>query len=201
MNKKLIELELRAEVPINDVENLKIKLSKMGKVLSTTRRLSVMYFGKINGQKTDIRIRVTNGECEIAAKFGSFGSHDRLELCQKIEKDQFFGMVKIFSQFKFNTEIGERETINYKLPDDIVISLVLAGDIAYVELEKMSSEFDILESKIKLQKLADNLNLQILDEDKFDILCQKLNESVDWAFNGSKDEYLKLENIFKTYIE
>ena len=201
MNKKLIEVELRAEVPINDVENLKIKLSKMGKVLSTTRRLSVMYFGKINEQKTDIRIRVTNGECEIAAKFGSFGSHDRLELCQKIEKDQFFGMVKIFSQFKFNTEIGERETINYELPDDIVISLVLAGDIAYIELEKMSSEFDTLESKIKLQKLADNLNLQILDEDKFDILCQKLNESVDWAFNGLNDEYLKLENIFKTYIE
>jgi hypothetical protein len=46
-----------------------------------------MCFGKINGQKTDIRIRVTNGECEIAVKFGSFDSHDRLELCQKIGKD------------------------------------------------------------------------------------------------------------------
>lgn len=201
MDKKLIEVELRAEVPISDVENLKKRLSEIGKVISITRRFSVMCFGEINDQKTDIRIRVTNGECEIAAKFGSFSSHNRLELCQKIEKDQFFGMVKIFSQFKFNTEIGERKTINYELPDDIVISLVFAGNIAYIELEKMSSDYDVLESKIKLQKLANDLDLQILDENKFDTLCQKLSESVDWVFHGSDDEYLKLENIFKTYIE
>jgi hypothetical protein len=109
-------------------------------------------------------------------------------------------MVKIFSQFKFNTEIGEREIINYKLPGDIAISLVLAGNIAYIELEKMSSDSNILESKIKLQKLADDLNLQILDKNKFDILCKKLSESVDWVFHGLNEEYIRLENIFKTYI-
>jgi len=201
MNNKSIEVELRAEVTMDDVESLKKRLSEIGKVLSNTRRLSVMCFGKINEQKTDIRIRITNGECEIVAKFGSFSSHDRLELSQKIEKDQFFGMVKIFSQFKFDTEIGERETINYELPDGIVASLVLAGSIAYIELEKMSSDSDVFESKIKLQKLADDFNLQILDENKFDILCQKLSESVDWSFHGADDEYLKLENIFKTYIK
>lgn len=201
MSKKSIEVELRAEVLMSDVDNLKKILSERGKILSSTKRLSVMYFGKINEQKTDIRIRITNGECEVAAKFGSFGSHDRLELSQKIEKEQFFGMIKIFSQFKFNTEIGERETINYKLPDNIIISLVLAKNIAYIELEKMSVDSEVFESKIKLQRLADDLNLQILDEEKFDILCKKLSDEVDWPFNGLDSEYLKLENIFKTYIK
>jgi hypothetical protein len=87
------------------------------------------------------------------------------------------------------------------LQDGIVASLVLAGSIAYIELEKMSSSSDVFESKIKLQKLADDFNLQILDKNKFDILCQKLSESVDWSFHETDDEYLKLENIFKTYIK
>ncbi|MGI6373737.1 MAG: hypothetical protein ACOX0C_00050 [Patescibacteria group bacterium] len=201
MNDKLIEVELRAEVLMDDVGNLKKRLSEIGKVVSRTRRLSVMFFGIINGQKTDIRTRITNGECEIAVKFGSFSSPDRLELSQRIEKDQFFGMVKIFSQFKFNTEVGEREIINYELPGGIATSLVLAGNIAYIELEKMSLDSEVVDNKIKLQKLADDLNLQILDENKFDILCRKLSKSVDWTFNGSDEEYLKLENIFKTYIK
>lgn len=201
MNKKLIELELRAEIPINEVKNIKKRLSKIGEVSSITKRLSVMFFGKINKQKTDIRVRVTNGECEVVVKFGSFGSHNRIELCQKIEKNQFFGMVKIFSQFKFDIKVGERETFNYKLKNDIVISLVLAENIAYIEFEKMSFDTDVIENKIRLQKLVNNLNLQILNESEFNILCQKLNELVDWTFHGLDCEYLKLKNIFKKYIK
>lgn len=195
MSNKPVEVELRAEIKIVDVDNFKTKLNKIGKMASCTDRLSVMYFGEVNGQKVDARVRTTNGECEVVVKFGPFGAHDRIELCQKIGQDQFLGMARIFSQFKFAAKVGKRKTVNYELPDGITASLVLAGDIAYIELEKMSSESDVSDNKIKLQSLADNLGLQVLDEDKFDILCQKLNESDDWAFHGSDEDYLRLKDV------
>lgn len=197
MNKKQIEVELRAEIPIRKVEDFKIQLNKMGKVLSNTKRLSVMFFGKINEQDVDIRVRTTNGDCEVVVKFGSFGSYNRTELCQKIETSQFLGMTRIFSQFKFIAKVGERETINYELPDNIVASIVLAGNIAYIEIEKMSSDLDFLESEVKLRKILDNLALQVLDEEKLNDLCERLNKSVDWSFSGSHNDYLKLENNLK----
>jgi len=199
MNQKLIEVELRAEIFPEQLESFQEKLEEFGVKFSSEARLSVMFFGNINNQKTDIRVRVTNGECEVAAKFGSFGSHDRIELVQKIEEYQFIGMTKIFSQFKFDIEIGERKTINYKLGDNIVVSLVSAGNIYYVELEKMSSESEIIESKKKLKKIADNLGLRVLDKRAFDILCKKLSDFEDWVFKGSESEYSKLENIFQKY--
>lgn len=199
MNTKTIEVELRAEILPADVERIKSKLNELGYLLSSTKRLSVMYFGEINGQKTDIRVRITDGDCEIAAKFGSFDSHDRMELCQAINKNQFIGMVRMFSQFKFNTKIGERITHNYQLPNGVVASLVFAGNIAYVELERMSSEPEVSEGKLILQKIADKLNLKILDEHRFEALCQKLSKECDWPFNGSDEDYTKLQKIFSAY--
>ena len=81
--------------------------------------------------------------CEVVVKSGSFRAHDRIEMAQKINPEEFLGMVKIFSQFDFTVKIGERETFNYALPDDIRASLVFAGPISYIELEKMSSEADV----------------------------------------------------------
>ena len=200
MKHKNTEVEIRAEVHIKNLDSLKNNFDNIGKVLSHTKRLSVMYFGEINNQKTDIRVRITNGACEVAAKFGSFGASDRVEICQPINKDQFLGMVKIFSQFKFKAEVGERETINYDLNDGIVASLVVAGNLSYVELEKMSSSEEVAGSRDLLCILANKLNLKILNEDSFNDLCDRLSGSVDWPFLGSEDDNLKLNNLLDTYF-
>jgi len=47
----------------------------------------------------------------VVVKSGSFWAHDRIEIAQKINPEEFLGMVKIFSQFDFTVKIGERETI------------------------------------------------------------------------------------------
>lgn len=199
MDEKTIELELRAEVLAQNQEVLKKLLGEIGILHSQTRRLSVMYFGDIGTRKLDIRVRITNGECEVVVKSGSFGSRDRVEVAQKINLAQFLGMVKIFTQLDFAMEIGEREIFNYELPDDIMVSLVSAGPIVYVELEKMSSKSDADRNDGQLKKLADQLKLQLLSEEEFNALCKRLAEVVDWPFHGSSEEYARLTKLLNHY--
>lgn len=202
MTEKNIELELRAEVSPENRESLKKHLARLGILDSHTKRLSVMYFGKVGVKKIDIRVRITNGECEAVIKTGSFGSHDRTESSLCIDSMQFLGIVKIFAQFGFTMKVGERETFNYKLPDGVIISLVSAGPIAYIELEKMSSQSDLNRNHDLLKGLSLQLGLQLLNsEEAFDELCKRLTEKVDWPFQGSHEDYEKLQKLLSHYTK
>lgn len=196
-----IELELRAEIPLSDVETLKERLATAGDLHSHTKRLSVMYFGDMGQKKVDIRVRITNRESEVVAKFGSFGDHDRVEIAQPISLNQFIGFVKMFSQFGFESKVGERETFNYALPDDILASLVFTDGVVYLEIEKMSWPEQLEKNKQQLEKIADKLGVTLLrSEDEFDMLCKRLNESVDWPFNGLANDYKRLKEDLKRYV-
>ncbi len=202
MEEKSIELELRAEILLKERDGFHEHLEKLGMLHSHTKRLSVMYFGTLGSKKIDIRTRVTNGECEVVVKSGSFGAHDRVEVTQPISSEQFLGFVKIFAQFDFIAKVGEREIFNYILPDNITVSLVFAGMIAYIELEKMSSSGNQEENINQLRKVADRLGLHLLKSEKeFDKLCNRLDEEVDWPFHGSKEEYAKLSKLLNNYIK
>ncbi|MBU4347190.1 hypothetical protein KJ586_01825 [Patescibacteria group bacterium] len=202
MEQTIIEVEIRAEVLPQKYEKTKKNLDKIGKLSSHTKRLSVMFFGEIGSKKIDIRVRVTNGECEVVVKSGSFGSHDRIEISQKINQDQFIGMIKIFSQFGFNMKIGERETFNYTTQDGITISLVSADKIAYIELEKMSNKNKVEENRKQLLMFAKNLGLKILNSEKeFDELCNRLDINIDWPFHATDKDYIKLSKIYNHYIK
>jgi len=200
MNKRSIELEWRAEILPRDYKRMRRKIEFLGSLHSHTKRLSAMFFGKIKNRKIDIRVRITNGKSEIVVKIGAFGSYDRIEISQDIDSSQFIGMVKIFSQFGFSVEIGERETFNYILPNNIIVSLVSAGRIAYIELEKMSSKSDLAKNNEQLKKIADQLGLKIIEsEKKFNALCKRLSETVDWSFYCTNNEYAKLTRLVKRY--
>ena len=69
-----IELELRAEVSLDRFDSLLFDLKKKQKLLSQTKRLSVMFLGVVN-QTVDIRVRATsNGETELVIKKGDYHS-------------------------------------------------------------------------------------------------------------------------------
>lgn len=200
MDKK-IELELRAEIPGQSKESFQRHLGEIGVLHSHTKRLSIMYFGNIGTKKLDVKVRVTNRECEVVVKTGSFGAHNRTEVAQKINPEEFLGMVKIFAQFGFTMEIGERETFNYTVPDNITVSLVSAGPISYIELEKMSSEIDVEKNNQLLKQWADRLELQLLKSEKeFDVLCKRLAEKVDRPFRGASEEYTRLNQLLNRYL-
>lgn len=195
-----IELELRAEVRKEEYNKLLSQLKKEYKLISHTKRLSVMYFGKIGGVPIDIRVRITNGKAEVVVKKGSLHAHDRIELSQPINRSQFIGMVRLYSLFGFQTEVAERETYNFAMGRGVVFSLVKAGNIAYVEVEKMSGKLEVEKNKQQLLKILDTFKLKpIIRQKEFDKLCKRLSKYSDWSFNGSKRDLMRLRRLLMKY--
>lgn len=196
-----IELELRAEVSLDQFEELLANLNKKSRLLSHTKRLSVMFLGIIGKSDFDIRVRIgSDGKGELVVKKGNYHAHDRVESSQDISKNQFIGIVKIFSLFDFQSKVTERENFIFDLGKGITITLVKAGNIAYVEIEKMSHEKNIDENKFHLMDISKDFGLKLIDNDQeFNELCDRLTKYSDWPFNNSKDDIEKLEAVLKNY--
>ncbi len=196
-----IELELRAEITLNQLEKIFFDLNKKTKQVSQTKRLSVMFLGKINKLNFDIRVRISlNGKAEIVVKRGDFHIHDRIENSQEITKSQFVGIVRILSLFNFKSKITERENFEFDLGNDITLVLVKAGSIAYVEIEKISNTENLEKNKSELLSIIKNFSLKLIKDDKeFNELCDRLTKHSDWVFDGSEDHFVKLTSILDFY--
>lgn len=198
---KNIELELRAEVSLNQFEKLLAELNKKSKLLSHTSRLSVIFLGKINQSDFDIRVRIdSDGNSELVVKKGNFHAHDRIESSQGISKDQFIGIVKILFLFGFKSKVTERENFMFDLGNNITLVLVRAGAIAYVEVEKMSRVRDIEKNKTELLNMIKNYKLKLIKNDKeFNELCDRLTKYSDWMFDGTGKHIDKLRAMLQSY--
>lgn len=198
---KNIELELRTEIPNHNFVKVLNKLKKAGKLISKTKRLSVMYFGKVGKNKIDIRTRITNGVSEVVVKKGDFHAHNRIEVSQPIDKSQFIGMVKLMTQLGFaDVKVGEREIYNFDFGNGIIASLCRAGSISYLEIEKMSGLETQKSDILGLTNLAKALQINLFKNKKeFIDLCHRLTATCDWRFNGSAEHYRKLEKLLKNY--
>jgi hypothetical protein len=196
-----IELELRAEVSLDQLEELLTNLSKRKKLLFHTKRLSVMFLGAIGQENFDIRVRIdSNRETELVIKRGDYHAHNRVEYSQKIKKDQFIGIVKIFSFFGFQSKVTERENFVFDLGNNTTMVLVKAGSVAYVEIEKMSHEKNIEENKAELLRIINSFGLKLIDnDDEFKELCDRLTRYCDWVFDGTASHVAKLEEMLKSY--
>jgi len=197
---KNIELELRGEVLKKNFDAIFNKLQKRGKFISETNRLSVMFFSGSKNNCLDIRVRITNGESEVVIKKGDLHSYNRTEFSQKISIGQFIKTIKILSQLEFNSKVGERKTFNFKFQKNIIISLIKAGDLSYLEIEKMTNKLNQERDKKQLNNLANTLGIKIIkNKEKFNNFCKKLNDSVDWKFNGTEKEYKKLKSLLNKH--
>lgn len=196
-----IELELRAEVSLDQFDELLHNLKKKQKLLSHTKRLSVMFLGVINQVNFDIRVRTSSNEkTELVIKKGDYHIHNRVEFSQEIKKDQFINIVKIFSLFKFQSKVTERENFLFDLGNNTIMTLVKAKSIAYVEIEKMSHKKNIDENKAELLRIINSFNLKLIDNgDEFNQLCNRLTKYCDWVFDGTANHIKKLEKIFNSY--
>lgn len=199
--KNNIEIELRAEVSLKRIDRLLDYLKEKNKLLSHTKRLSVMFLGNINQENFDIRVRISsNGNAELVVKKGDYHAYNRVELSQKITKDQFIGIVKIFSLFGFQSKVTERENFVFDLGDDITIALVKAGSIAYVEVEKLSDNKNADGIREKLLKILKDLQLKPIDNsDEFNELCDRLTKYSDWIFSGSTNDIARLKKMLAVY--
>lgn len=196
-----IELELRAEIVPERFGILLDQLKKAYRLISQTKRLSAMFIGSINNSNYDMRVRIdSEKKVELVVKRGDFHSHNRTEISQQIEASQFLGLVKILSLLELKSKITERENWLFDVGNEVYLSLVRAGNIAYVEIEKMSNANTIEENQKELLRLIKNLDLKLIENEKeFNELCERLTKYSDWEFKGETNDYQKLENLLKTY--
>ncbi|MFZ5391439.1 MAG: hypothetical protein ACOZAJ_04165, partial [Patescibacteria group bacterium] len=173
---------------------------KKGRLISHTRRLSAMFFGEINENNFDIRVRITNGQSEVVVKKGALHAVDRLEVSQSITREQFLGFVRLFVLFGFKSEIAERETYNFLLNDSVIFSVVKAGNISYVEIEKMSSKDTLEVNRKHLLDLISEYDLKLMNSrEEFNNLCGRLSKQCDWLFTNTVEDFNKLKEIFIRY--
>lgn len=199
MTKKEIEVELRGEVLFKERRPIKRKLEKIGNFISHDKRLSVMYFGNIDNKNVDIRVRITNKKPEVVMKYGKLGACDRVEISQKISRSQFIGFAEMFFKFNFKSIIAEREIFNYSLPGGIIASLVLAGNISYIEIEKMSSIEEKDKNLAEVKKMAGRLKIRLFkNNQEFNNLCSRLNKCMDRRLTKDSD-IKKLKELLKNY--
>lgn len=199
-----IELELRGEIKIEDFNRILRLISRHGKFLSKTRRLSVMFFINKKDNSLDIRVRVTNGRCEVVLKHGAYHAGDRIEVSQPIRPDQFMGMVRIFSNMHVSDcKVGEREIFNYGFPGGIVVSLVKARSIAYLELEKLTNRARLKNDTETVRGLAERFGFTLFKSDReFLDLCRRLTlKSGDWNFRDTPEHYRKLSRLLNKYTD
>jgi adenylate cyclase class IV len=195
---KNIELEIRAIIKKEDFEAVLKKLNKVGKLVSKTNRLSVMFYGTCEKNSIDAKVRITDGKSEVVIKKGDFHSHNRTEYIQSIANSEFMNIVRIFSQFGFGAKVFERITSNIQFPGGVMLSLVKAGSYSYLEIEKMTDEKDQGADKIILENVARDLGVAIIEDKKsYYDFCNMLTEKVDWNFSGSEKDFLRLEKILK----
>jgi hypothetical protein len=198
---KNIELELRAEVSLDYFQELLSDLEKNTVKKTFSKRLSVMFLGNVNESNFDIRVRInSNGEAELVLKKGDFHVHDRIEVSQNIEKDQFLGLVDVFSLLKFKAKVTERENFDFDLGNGITLVLVRADSIAYIEIEKMSHKEDLEKNRTELLKILKKLKLKpIEDDEEFHELCHRLTKYSDWKLDCSQKARDRLESMLDSY--
>jgi adenylate cyclase class IV len=195
---KNIELEIRAIIKKEEFDAIFKKLTKTGKLVSKTNRLSIMFYGTCGKNSFDTKVRITDGKSEVVIKKGDFHAHDRTEYSQDIANSEFLNMVRIFSQFGFGAKVYERLTYNIQFPGDIMLSLAKAGNYSYLEIEKMTDKKSQGADKIILENIAKDLGVTLIKDGKaYYDFCDMLTEKVDWSFSGSKKDFLKLEKCLK----
>jgi hypothetical protein len=197
-----IECEIRAIIEQKDVPDLISKLKQRGKFLNETKRLSVMFFRYDTGIDLDLRVRETNGQCEMVMKRGDHHSHDRVETSQDIELNQFVGLVKIVLQFDWNkAKVGERDSINFDLSDGVLATVASAGSYSYLELEKMASQETLPEIQKELEAIANELNVTLIKtKDEYYAFCQKLTDEVDWRISDKPEDYQRLQKQLLNHV-
>lgn len=191
---KNIECEIRAELRSRDFEKVLKDLKKRGKFVNKTERLSVMFFRCSDAGDLDLRVRITNGECEVVMKRGDHHAADRVETVQTISHDQFVGLARVFRQFEWNSvKVGERTTQNFDFGNDILVSLVRGGDICYLEIEKMTEQQNLKQVKAELEAIATKLGVDLIrTRSEYYKLCQRFTDETDWAFEDKEGHYRKL---------
>jgi len=194
-----VELERRVEIKPQSFKSYIQLFKKNYDLLSHTSRLSYMGFTITKDSSTDLRSRITNGESEVVLKLGKLHAKDRVEITQKIGKDELVGFAKIFSHLSSRNFIAERETYNFNTKEGVVISVVKSAHISYIEFEILCDPKEVKANDKIIKELVSKLGLRVLTDKEFNSLNSRLEAKDDWKFCDNPKNIDKLVELLKKY--
>jgi hypothetical protein len=83
--------------------------------------------------------------------------------------------------------------------DNIFLTIVKAGGIAYVEIEKMSNEKNIGANKKQITAIINSFGLVPLTSESFNNLCHRLSLFSDTPFSGEERDFVYLKKTISKY--
>lgn len=182
-----IEVEIRGSLTKEKYNQLEAFLKNKGSFVESHDREMILLHGypgfDMNPLKrlVDIRLRNTNGQCEIMIKrTASENNIGRTELSiQPVDNDweNLKELARSFGVAKGTLIHRKKEIYVYK---DIEWSLVSApGEIFYYEAEFISDTNDIKEKQKTLIQEAQELNLEVFTPEDTKVFIEMLNEKVN----------------------
>ncbi len=160
-----------------------------------------MFFRCADSGDFDLRVRITNGRSEVVIKRGDHHAADRTETIQTIDPEQFVGLIRVFRQFPWDSvKVGARTSYNFSFNEGILVSLVHAEDISYLEIEKMTEKKDLARTKIEVEQIAGKLGINpIRTKSEYYKLCQKFTDKTDWPLEDKEEHYDKLAKVLRLF--
>jgi len=188
----MIEVEIRGRLTDSEYDALNSFLQKEGVYLGREEReMFLLYdYPGYNEDPTtrdvDIRLRSTNGNCEIMVKHKAHGRNvGRKEVSLKLKDSNLDNAKAIVKALGFKKAIKMNRTKELFKYNGIEWSLVkLPKQLSYFEAEKESDAEDALnEIQEELTTQAQKLNLKVLGPDEtkefISVLDEKLNTEVE----------------------
>lgn len=169
------EIEKRAIINKNDFNNIKNDLEKRYGNYEYDEMKSFLF-----NKPKFFRIRLVKGKenAVLTYKTGDYSSDSRKELNIDIKKDQLKIFVEMFEEFGFkNCSLVHTKRYTFK-KDELKIEL---NDIDYLgfilEVEALSEkEIRIDELKKQIETIFSEMNLEILDSDKYQLMMDSMYE-------------------------
>lgn len=188
----MIEIELRGRLSDSEFERITALLKKEGELVESQDREMILlrgYPGYSDDpivRDTDIRLRNTNGKCEIMVKHkASEGNISRHEISLKLQDTSLDTVKEVVKAFGYGEGLWMHRKKDIYRYRDIEWSIVDVPGFRYFEAEKEVDSKDKLESaKKSIEKAASELDLTVMTSEEVRDFIYELdaavNKDVSW---------------------
>lgn len=203
-----VEVEHRGRLTTEKYNELLKFFEKNGRSSGIKKRFSIIY---ATSKKTvredkdnpiDLKLRITNGQPEIALKYGKWSGNDaRKEFGFHIDPDQYDDFLEFLNILGYNKAVIMANTKQDYIYHGVEFSLVeVPGWGHYFEAEILIDDDKIDDANKKIDAEIKLLGLKVLSEEDFYDLLDELNNRPGCRVDLDKKSIDKLKKKYKDYF-
>ncbi|OQA03292.1 MAG: CYTH domain protein [bacterium ADurb.Bin400] len=202
------EVEHRGLLTRDQFDQLTRFFGQRGQVLDRKKRFSIIYLNanssvrEVKDDPIDLRVRITNGQAELAMKHGRWGGKDaRREFSFKIESDKFSEMVEFLKALGYHKVVLMANTKYDYRYKGIEFSLVEVPEWGYYyEAEILTRESGQAQADKQLEDVISELGLTIIDQDNYYSLLDELNSREGYRLDLEQTDFNQIQQRFSDYF-